>query len=139
MLQGVMLRIPPERLTAADIEVIRARFWVKVSKDGPIPKRHPELGPCWLWTAAKSKSGYGCFQYFHKCYRTHRLSWFLATGDWPNPLALHHCDVKACVRLSHLYEGSAMDNHRDMVAAGTSMIFHKRRMLKKYKDMLESM
>src|SRR5687767_3489091 len=37
------------------------RFWAKVNKNGPIPEHRPDLGPCWLWTAALTK-GYGQFR-----------------------------------------------------------------------------
>ena len=42
-------------------ERVAARFWAKVNKDGPIPAHHPELGPCWIWTAATDPKGYGRF------------------------------------------------------------------------------
>jgi hypothetical protein len=35
------------------------RFWSKVDKDGPTA---PGMAtPCWLWTAAIGKNGYGAF------------------------------------------------------------------------------
>ena len=37
------------------------RFWRNVNKDGPLPEGKPELGPCWVWTAAKNGNGYGAF------------------------------------------------------------------------------
>ena len=35
-------------------------FWTKVNLNGPVPPAHPELGPCWVWTAA-TRGGYGAF------------------------------------------------------------------------------
>lgn len=47
----------------------------------------------------------------------HRAAWEDAHGLVPAGLwVLHHCDVSACVRLSHLYLGDARDNVRDRVA-----------------------
>jgi len=37
-----------------------ALFWAKVDTGGPIAAGAPELGPCWVWTAA-THSGYGAF------------------------------------------------------------------------------
>jgi HNH endonuclease len=33
-----------------------ARFWKKVNKNGPIPPKRPELGPCWLHEGAPEKA-----------------------------------------------------------------------------------
>lgn len=38
---------------------IEERFWAKVDKNGPMPEGRPDLGPCWLWTAAKIHCPYG--------------------------------------------------------------------------------
>ena len=37
------------------------RFWAKVNRDGTVPAHCPELGPCWVWTAAVTKFGYSKF------------------------------------------------------------------------------
>ena len=29
------------------------RFWSKVNKAGSVPPHRPELGPCWVWVAAR--------------------------------------------------------------------------------------
>lgn len=33
-------------------------FWAKVDKNGPAPANHPELGPCWTWTAYRQRAQY---------------------------------------------------------------------------------
>lgn len=33
-----------------------------MDKNGPIPERRPELGPCWTWTGTTDPKGYGIFQ-----------------------------------------------------------------------------
>jgi len=53
-LHPLMARLP-ESATLED------RFWAKVDKNGPVPAHRPELGPCWIWTAARFKRGYGKF------------------------------------------------------------------------------
>jgi len=35
-------------------------------------------------------------------------------------MLLHHCDEPACVRIDHLYEGTAADNARDRESRGRS-------------------
>jgi hypothetical protein len=80
-------------------------FWEKVNKDGPIPKKHPELGKCWEWTGAKDKKGYGNFTVAKgKTSKAHRFSFKLAFG-WllDHPYQVHHkCENTSCVRPKHL-------------------------------------
>lgn len=92
-----------------------ARFWLKVNKNGPVPPHRPELGPCWLWTGARDRGGYGQFSG-----RAHRWSWLIHHGYRPGHglFVCHHCDNPPCVRPDHLFLGTASDNARDMVAKG---------------------
>ena len=85
------------------------RFWEKVRK-----------GPgCWLWVSAKKSSGYGAFRFNGRARRANRVSWEIANGPIPPGLCvLHRCDVRACVRPSHLFLGTVKDNSDDMVAKG---------------------
>jgi len=101
---------------------VAERFWRKVNKDGPVPAHRPELGPCWVWTDHLS-SGYGMIRLEStkkgdkgQNVLCHRLAWFLETGTWPEPCALHKCDNRACVRFDHLFEGDRADNIRDMAS-----------------------
>jgi hypothetical protein len=106
------------------------RFWAKVDKDGPVPARRPELGPCWIWTGAADKSGYGRIQRGARgeglLLVTH-AAWLLAFGRLPQPCALHHCDNPPCVKAlpdafgpAHLFEGDRAINNRDRAAKGRS-------------------
>jgi hypothetical protein len=93
------------------------RFWAKVNKDGPLIV--PALGPCWVWTASRTKLGYG------KCSLGGQLGWtpasrvafFLAEGHWPSPMGLHRCDYPPCCKAeadalgpAHIYEGDQKEN-----------------------------
>ena len=96
---------------------IAERFWEKVDKDGPI---HPVLGTaCWLWTASLHTKGYGQIFFDGKMTKAHRVSWVLHNGPIPDDLhTLHHCDVRACVRIDHIFLGTNAENNADMYAKG---------------------
>ena len=47
----------------------------------------------------------------------HRWSFTAANGE-PRHNVLHRCNNKLCVRPSHLYDGSAAENSRDMALDG---------------------
>jgi HNH endonuclease len=82
-----------------------ARFWVKVNKNGPIPQRRPELGPCWLWTASVNakRGGYGQFNLNGRTRRAHQVSYELGVGPVPDGAELDHlCRVTNCVNWHHL-------------------------------------
>lgn len=92
------------------------RFWEKVdqrSGQGP-------TGECWLWTAFVRPDGYGTFGLGTPglggktgIERAHRVAYFLTHGRWPKHQALHHCDMRRCVRPEHLYDGDAKENVSD--------------------------
>jgi hypothetical protein len=71
-------------------------------------------GECWEWRAASNKPGYGNIPITRSVARsvglpngrhllTHRVSYFLATGDLPLGLVIDHlCRNPSCFRPSHL-------------------------------------
>lgn len=80
-----------------------ARFWAKVDKNGPVPERRPDLGPCWQWTAAVDAAGYGRFALGGRNRTAHSVAHEISVG--PIPLGLepdHLCKVRNCVRHAHL-------------------------------------
>lgn len=91
-------------------------FWAKVNK----------TETCWLWTAAVFTKGYGfcggrhsrCFVETHEL-RAHRVSWVIHYGPIPCGLSvLHSCDIPQCIRPTHLFLGTNIDNMRDKCMKG---------------------
>jgi len=88
------------------------RFWEKVDNT-PNPKN------CWIWTACKSRNGYGNWGLNGKNFGTHRASWMIHNGEIPNGFyVLHKCDVPLCVNPSHLFLGTQRQNIADMKNKG---------------------
>ncbi len=93
-------------------------FWKKVKK----------TSGCWLWTGATGPQGYGHLSFDGRITKAHRISWMLANGPIPGRASrgqgdhatcvLHRCDVRNCVRPSHLFIGTQADNLADMTAKG---------------------
>lgn len=84
-----------------------ARLWAKVDRDGPVPEHRPELGPCWLWTGATTRNGYGhigCRVHGHlTTFLTHRVAYVAEHGEVPAGLDLDHlCRNRACCNPAHL-------------------------------------
>jgi hypothetical protein len=86
-----------------------ARFFSKITvTDG-----------CWLWAAGTNGHGYGTFSFGHHNIGSHRVAWAMFYGDLDiETRILHRCDNPACVRPSHLFAGTQLDNMRDMSAKG---------------------
>lgn len=87
------------------------RFWSKVNKaagSGP-------SGDCWVWTAVRSKAGYGIFRANNKNLAAHRVSLILSGGDLGDRLGCHKCDFPPCVRPEHIFAGTYTDNRGDCI------------------------
>lgn len=89
------------------------RLLSKVNKDGPLPPRRPELGPCWLWTSPGSAGGYGSFYFRGKQWLAHRAAYTILVGEIPAGLTIDHlCSVRSCVRPHHLEAVTLRENLR---------------------------
>lgn len=110
---NIFKRKPPEQ-----------RFWAKVDKDGPIVPGMTT--PCWVWTGAKGKQGYGHLLFSaQKIKKAHRVSYEIHFGIIdPKKDICHHCDNPSCVRPDHLFEGTTRDNILDMERKGRA--YHPR-------------
>ncbi len=58
---------------------------------------------CWIWTACKTRLGYGKSCFKGKLWGAHRLVFTLLRGDIPKGLVLDHlCRNPSCVNPDHL-------------------------------------
>ena len=101
-------RLPPSEL--------KIGYWLHVIK---LPDAGAgKLGGCWLWQKPQP-SGYGSCSFRGRTMSAHRAAWIQAHGEIPNGImVLHKCDVRNCVRPSHLFLGTGKDNMTDMWAKG---------------------
>jgi hypothetical protein len=75
---------------------------------------------CWLWRGANTPFGYGVTTYRNIKVYVHRLAACLYLDlplEGPHKV-LHRCDNPPCFNPEHLYQGTAADNTRDMLAKG---------------------
>ena len=69
---------------------------------------------CWEWAGYISELGYGKFSINGKSRGAHRASYRLFVGDIPKKLEIcHRCNNRKCVRPSHLYAGTHVQNIQD--------------------------
>lgn len=112
-----------ERKRTSNSPPIETRFWNNVDKNGPVPPRCPELGPCWLWVGSRDQKGYGNVSVHGSTKRAHRVSWTIANGKIPPGLqVLHKCDNQPCVNPRHLYVGTNQDNMDDKRERGRQVL-----------------
>jgi hypothetical protein len=82
---------------------------------------------CLLWAAGYGDVGYGSFCLWldgrWQTIGSHRAAWILFVGPIPaGSCVLHTCNVRACVRLDHLYLGTKMQNAHDFARVGRGRV-----------------
>jgi hypothetical protein len=83
---------------------LSARFWVKVDV----------TDTCWLWTGARTTSGYGNFYVAPGSpVVAHRVAFELLLSPIPDGMQLDHlCRVRLCVNPDHLEPVTSAENNR---------------------------
>lgn len=99
------------------------RFWSKVDKDGPVPERRPDLGPCWLWTGTRRPAPYDYGLFTVGTGTRWQATRYLVqvineTPLEPSDEVCHHCDNPPCVNPAHLFVDKHLGNMQDMDAKG---------------------
>jgi len=101
------------------------RLLAKVDKNGPLPEKRPELGPCWVWGGSKMGSGYGSFYLEGHHVGAHVAAYTLMRKPVPDGAELDHlchpgdgscsratCRHRLCVNPDHLEPVTRAENVR---------------------------
>ena len=66
---------------------------------GPVFEGHP----CWIYSGAKDKDGYGYISVGNRTRKVHRVSYATYVGEIPAGCDVHHrCNRPACIQPTHL-------------------------------------
>lgn len=107
-------------LDKLEAEITR-RFWMCVTKEFDETK-------CWFWTGKILYNGYGSFSIGKSNCMAHRVAWELTHGRIPyDRVIAHHCDVRNCVRPSHLFVATQKENIADMLNKGRWTVTNRAR------------
>lgn len=79
------------------------RFLSFIDRNGPIPEKIRERGPCWLWIGGRKETGYGVFWDGLKLTVPHRWVYVYYRGAIAPKMDLHHvCENRCCCNPWHV-------------------------------------
>jgi hypothetical protein len=98
------------------------------------------MSACWEWKGKRNSGGYGFMSLPGKATALmHRAAYRLFVGEIPKGMGvLHRCDNPPCINPDHLWVGTDLDNHSDMVAKGRSLKGEKHNMVKLTEDQIQT-
>jgi len=92
---------------------VTLRLWEKIIISDP--------NECWIWSAAKTRQGYGVIGINGKSQLAHREVYKTSIGPIENEqCVMHICDNPSCCNPVHLKTGTVLDNNKDRVAKNRS-------------------
>jgi hypothetical protein len=98
---------------------MRAKYCRNVPILEKLIARYKTNGPCWEWTAAKDRCGYGRIWHNNTNQTAHTVAYTTFVGSIPDGRhVLHSCDNPSCINPDHLSLGTHADNMRDKSIRG---------------------
>lgn len=89
------------------------RFDEKFTKDGPVPRWRPDLGPCWPWLGSGQPTGHAQLRVDGRLLFVHRLAYERWVGPIPDGFQVDHlCRNGSCVNPDHLEPVPGPENSR---------------------------
>jgi hypothetical protein len=116
------------------VDVTSLQFWarcylpfIRLEATPPRVAGAPEVvGPCWIWTGPLDTWGYGVFwtdaeegEYRFLFMHRWALEQVIQRPLGWHEMALHKCDVRACVNPFHMYVGDGSHNMNDRLRRGS--------------------
>lgn len=91
---------------------LSSRLWPRIDTSETSGLTDAAGDPCWPWTGAKNKDGYGLLKFKGVVLYVHRLVFALShNGHIPaGHFVMHSCDHPICCKPAHLSNGTCGEN-----------------------------